>query len=76
MKGGERGVLNLRVRRAGNESSEEEAGDEVRRKSNEGAGGELRGEAGEKERARYVYTERTDIVFQIGIRGIGLLGSK
>jgi len=28
------------------------------------------------ERARYMYTERTDIVFQIGIRGIGLLGSK
>lgn len=30
----------------------------------------------ERERARYMYTERTDIVFQIGIRGIGLLGSK
>lgn len=50
----------------------------------EDEGKRVRGERGKekarkdgRERAKYMYIrERTDIMFQIGIRGIGLLGSK
>lgn len=55
---------------------EEEEEEEEEARDARGEEGKKQREGEEEEKEVYVYGERTDIVFQIGIRGIGLLGSK